>query len=904
MERFLSWKAVGKTLGAAALMAATLSAATAQTVNLNCGGVAFTASDGTQWSADGYFKGGDLLYTGYSIANVQPQDFYLYRSARAGLYGDFSYSIPLANGTYTLSLLFAETQYTAKGDRVFNVAVNGSPVLSGFDILTHVAPLTPFSQQFTTTVTNGILQIDFTGVTRRALVSAIQVTPASGAGSTAPAGTPSLALSASTLNFVGTAGAPNPSPQSVTVSNAGTGTLTWTAASNQTWLTVSPGSGTDTGTLALTANVAGLGAGTYSATVTVSSGGASKTIAAALTVAAVAPPSPSSALALSKTLLSFSGTADGTNPPAQTVAIASIGGGTLNWAASSNQGWLSVSPASGTNSGTLTISANTGSLAAGAYSGAVTVNGGSSGSQTVNVSATVSAAAGGTVTLPSGSGNAWYVTTTGSSGGDGSASHPWDLATALSGRSRVKPGDTIWVRAGRYGAGQANSVVYSTLVGTASAPIIVRAYPGERVTIDEWLQVGCCDGAPNPGAGSYTWFWGLEFAGFNPNRATGSSGPPSYGAGANHNGADTWGAGTKFINCVVHDTGGGLSVWNAADAEMTGNIVYNVGGYGPDRGHGHLFYLQNQAPSVVTVNDNIGFNNFDMGIQAYGSGTGPYIQNMRFNGNAIFNSGVLYGRRADNITIGGGTGGPSGIVVKNNFFYNPPTATDGYNELGYLWTSRAGDVVATDNYFIGGYQAVDLERWQSVVFQNNTIYSQGNDESMWIMGSGQSTGNYQVSGNQYFGNGHFTLITGCDGWPCGGSQGMSFSAFQSATGLDRSSTYSAGAPTGVQTFVRPNAYETGRANIVIFNWSMQGSVQVDLSASGIKMGDNYQIRDAQNWYGGAVASGTYSGAPVTIPMTGLSLAQPVGSVPNPATHTAPLFGTFVLLSGSTLTNTY
>jgi hypothetical protein len=39
-------------------------------------------------------------------------------------------------------------------------------------------------------------------------------------------------------------------------------------------------------------------------------------------------------------------------------------------------------------------------------------------------------------------------------------------------------------------------------------------------------------------------------------------------------------------------------------------------------------------------------------------------------------------------------------------------------------------------------------------------------------------------------------------------------------------------------------------------------------------------------------------------MTGLTLAQPVGSVPNPATHTAPLFGTFVLLSGTALTNTY
>jgi hypothetical protein len=39
-------------------------------------------------------------------------------------------------------------------------------------------------------------------------------------------------------------------------------------------------------------------------------------------------------------------------------------------------------------------------------------------------------------------------------------------------------------------------------------------------------------------------------------------------------------------------------------------------------------------------------------------------------------------------------------------------------------------------------------------------------------------------------------------------------------------------------------------------------------------------------------------------MTGMTLVLPVGSVPNPAPHTAPLFGTFVLLSGAAQTNTY
>jgi Malectin domain/Viral BACON domain len=946
MERFFSWKAGWKVLGVGALLAATLVAAAAQTVNLKCGGQAFTTSDGTQWSGDSYFNGGDLLYTGYSIASTQPQDFYLYRSARAGLYGDFSYSIPLPNGTYTVNLMFAEIQYTTKGDRVFNVAINGTTVLSNFDILANVPVLTPLTKQFTASVTNGVLSIAFTGVTRKGLINAIQVAPATGSGTSSGAGsgsgsggssgsgsgsgsgtstgTPSVAVSSNALSFAAAVFGSSPAPQTVTVSNAGGGTLNWTATSTQSWLWASPSTGTNTGNMTIFANLAPLGVGTYTGVITVQGGGSSKSITAVFTVSAASapltPPPAAASLAVSTTSLSFVGTAGSSNPAAQGVAVSNAGGGTLSWSASSNQNWLSVSPSSGTNSGTLSIGANLAGLGAGNYSGAVTVNGGAAGAKTVNVSFAVAAASSTPppvtpppvtpppvtlppVTLPSG-GNNWFVTTSGSSSGDGSAAHPWDLVTALAGPRSVMPGDTIWLRAGKYGTGQFNSVVYSTLVGTPSAPIIVRAYPGERVTIDEWLEVGCCDGAPNPAAGSYTWFWGLEFAGFNPDRTTGSSGPPSYGAGANHNSADTWGPGTKFINCIVHDTGGGLSVWSAANSELTGNIVYNVGGYGPDRGHGHLFYLQNQAPSVVALNDNIGFNNFDMGLQAYGSSPGPYVQNMTFNGNVIFNSGILYGQRADNITIGGGTGGPSGMVLSNNVFYNPPTATDGYNELGFLWTPRAGDVVATGNYFIGGNQAIDMERWQSVVFQNNTIYNQGSDESMWILASGESTGNYQVGSNHYFGNGHFTLYTSCDYWPCGSGQGMGFATFQGSLGLDLSSTYSSGGPTGVQTLVRPNAYEPGRANVVIFNWNMQGSVQVDLSASGIKAGDSYQIRDAQNWFGGPVVSGTYSGAPVTIPMTGLALAQPVGSVPNRATHTAPLFGTFVLLSGTALTNAY
>ena len=505
-------------------------------------------------------------------------------------------------------------------------------------------------------------------------------------------------------------------------------------------------------------------------------------------------------------------------------------------------------------------------------------------------------------TLPNGA--SFYVSPSGTPSGDGSMSNPWDIDTALHGPPQVKPGDTIWIRGGKYGGGQSDSVIQSSLVGTDTNPILVRAYPGERATIDAGLRVGCCDQAPDPKNGSYTWFWGLEFASYNPDRTSGTSGPPEYAAQQNHPSVDVWAAGTKLIDCIVHDTSGGISVWDAAGTELYGNIVFDIGGYGTDRGHGHDFYLQNQAPSVLDVRENIGFDNFDMGIQAYGSDS-AWVQNMHFTGNVVFDSGILYsGQLVDNLTLGGGQGGPSGMVLTDNFFYDTPSATTGYNELGYLWTPVAHDATATNNVFVGGTDPIALERWTSVTFRNNTIYGSSANDAMLIVGSGESTSAYDWGNNRYFGTGQFLLYPSCDNWPCPTSSTLDFAGFQKSTGLDQASTLAAGAPTGVWSFVRPSAWEVGRANIVVFDWDKTPSVSIDLGPSGIQIGDAYQIRDAENWYGGSVVTGTYDGSPVSIPMTGLKVVQPFGTVPYAPSHTAPEFGVFVLLSYTALTNTF
>ena len=66
-------------------------------------------------------------------------------------------------------------------------------------------------------------------------------------------------------------------------------------------------------------------------------------------------------------------TAGGSSPAAKTLTVSNAGGGTMNWTASESASWLSLSPTSGTNDGTITATPSITGLAAGTYTTDVTV---------------------------------------------------------------------------------------------------------------------------------------------------------------------------------------------------------------------------------------------------------------------------------------------------------------------------------------------------------------------------------------------------------------------------------------------------------------------------------------------------------------------------------------------------
>jgi hypothetical protein len=143
------------------------------TFAVHAGGDAHTDATGVKYQADTRFSGGNTYTTSAAIAGTA--DDALYQSER---YGNFSYTIPVANGDYVVTLKFAEIYWTRVGQRVFNVFIGQEPVLRNVDIVARVGPSTAYDASVPAHVSNGVLTIRFQSVVDNAKVSALVVEPA------------------------------------------------------------------------------------------------------------------------------------------------------------------------------------------------------------------------------------------------------------------------------------------------------------------------------------------------------------------------------------------------------------------------------------------------------------------------------------------------------------------------------------------------------------------------------------------------------------------------------------------------------------------------------------------------------------------------------------------------------
>jgi hypothetical protein len=296
----------------------------------------------------------------------------------------------------------------------------------------------------------------------------------------------------------------------------------------------------------------------------------------------------------------------------------------------------------------------------------------------------------------------WFVAATGTTAARGAKVAPGDIESALDGRRKVAAGDTLWLRGGTYKKpfellGQGYKV---RLAGREGAPIHIRPWNGEPVTIDGGLSI-------EPPS-THLWIRDLEITVSEPRPANPVPPDPTY-----RNTGRPWGglnihtgAGCRYIHLAIHDNNQGVSFWSGAtDSELYGCLITDNGWAGTDRGHGHAVYTQNKE-GVKTIADCIMTGGFGYTMHAYGSERAD-VDNYLVEGNICANAGPFL--------IGGGKPNHN-IRVFRNVLFNVPM------RLGYSAPYNE-ECEVRDNLIVNGSLAIDSYR--RVVNEGNFVLAEG-----------------------------------------------------------------------------------------------------------------------------------------------------------------------------------
>lgn len=139
---------------------------------INAGGAAYASTLGQKFLADQLVVGGTGKTGSFAIDKTVNDK--LYSDRRFG--SNFSYELPVVNGTYSLKLYFAETYFTTAGKRKFDVFAEGKQLLNDFDIVGSSGAFSAVTKTFAMNVIDGHLNVQFKAVVDNAIVSAIEAT--------------------------------------------------------------------------------------------------------------------------------------------------------------------------------------------------------------------------------------------------------------------------------------------------------------------------------------------------------------------------------------------------------------------------------------------------------------------------------------------------------------------------------------------------------------------------------------------------------------------------------------------------------------------------------------------------------------------------------------------------------
>lgn len=436
----------------------------------------------------------------------------------------------------------------------------------------------------------------------------------------------------------------------------------------------------------------------------------------------------------------------------------------------------------------------------------------------------------------------FFVSESAGNSGDGSFTNPWKLQTAFDQPVKLKPGDTVWLRAGNY----SNTSLIDPSLGAISyncktngkqgQPIIFRNYNNERVTLDGknnqiLLFLGNC---------SYTWFWGLEMMSSAPQRKPDRS--YIYCTAPD----------LKFINLILHDLADGIDLWNAAkQAELYGCIIYHNGWDEINGGHGHGIYTQSDTTNIRLIHNNIFFSSFGYNLKLWSTNQG--IDNFDIRNNIVFNGGsyseVIDSRKHNFFIVSNNPSRPiKNLIMKQNYTYAGKTTTTGScNNIGANYGSV--NMVLDSNYFLG---------------------------QLRLAGPYE---NFTATGNKIYGGTELPAL-------------VAFGTIDWNTWKE--TEYSDSIPTeGVEYFVIPNKYEPDLAHMVIYNWEKYDYLDLVISELDLKPGDQCELIQVMDYYNDRKLIYVQKDGSLRISMNDHTFARAIGSNKDPVSQ-FPLFGVFII----------
>lgn len=434
----------------------------------------------------------------------------------------------------------------------------------------------------------------------------------------------------------------------------------------------------------------------------------------------------------------------------------------------------------------------------------------------------------------------------------GTLADPFDLPTALS-APNIRGGDTIALVAGVY-SGNFSGVVG----GTVDAPIVVDGRGGAVI-----------EGSITTSGMSNIEFRNLEIRatwGGSRNYA-GNSIPDKY--------SRVIGNRVKFVNCVIHDIAQLDYFSNAVDCELYGCLFYNNGVAGTDYNKLHNVYTQNNPGGTKKITNcifNSGFSQFT--LHAYAEG-GNLI-NYEITGNV-----VMPGAGSGGIFLVGGATPVKNLTLSGNWI-------GAIARVGYSHASPQ-DAVINDNHFFANLEAYYYKNLQ---VRRNKFLSGGYNLQCFL-GAADDHTVYDIDDNEYWNDGDIRFHM--RPWGQAPPEYYGLTSWQNGTGLDVNSTQTNTLANFDGVTVQPNAYDSGRAHVIVVNSVASDDVVVDVS-SIVPPGGSYILRNSQDYYvdiqtGPVAQDGTIS---LDMRAGSHSLAMPIDFGQVLMAKSFPTFGCFVL----------